>query len=326
MSESFLKPLESALRGRNEFLKQCESKNTDCYRLFCGEGEGIPGFVVERFGKTIIFQYHEGSCALSTQQLESIAQWYGKQFGTTSVYLKKFIPDRSSTSASNQYYEDKPFWGDISEALLICRENGVALEIHPYDGFSTGIFLDQRNNRKYLQELSSGLRVLNCFSYTCGFSVFCALGKGETTSVDLSRKYLDWGKRNFQHNRLVAESHQFYAVDVFEQFKKARKLGKQYDLIILDPPSFSRNHEGKVFSVKRDLRGLVLEAVSVLESNGILFVSSNLNSLSSQSLENDVFEALREAPRKSKKLNLPPTPTDFIHSENHLSASCFQVC
>lgn len=293
--------------------------------MFNGATEGIEGIIIEKLGSVIIFQYHEGKCELKNSELEALARWYENTLKIKSVYLKRFAQDRSALQADKEYFNPHPLWGEVAPAEIQCQENGMKLEIHPYDGFSTGIFLDQRNNRKFLSSLSMGKRVLNCFAYTSAFSVACALNQAKTTSVDLSRKYLEWGKRNFQHNQLSIETHEFYVVDVFEQFKKAKKLKKEYELIILDPPSFSRNHQGKVFSVKRDMKELIAQSLEILSPNGILFVSCNLYDSNSQLLENDVLEKSKEKKRKTKKLILPEIPFDFKNAETSLSAVCFEI-
>ncbi|MFM8314813.1 MAG: class I SAM-dependent methyltransferase, partial [Deltaproteobacteria bacterium] len=239
--------------------------------------------------------------------------------------LKVFVGDRSSKKADLSYYENKPFWGIESPSQLVCSESGMKVEIHPYDGFSTGIFLDQRNNREFLRRSFSDKEVLNCFSYTCAFSVACALGHNRVTSVDLSKKYLEWGKTNFVLNGLRPEDYSFYAVDVFEQFKKAKKLGKSYDLIILDPPSFSRNNQGKAFSVKKDMKQLIEESCDVLNSQGVLFVSSNLATWNSRALNKLVGEVFESKYLKFKEVTLPPTPFDLATVEVPLSACCFKV-
>jgi 23S rRNA (cytosine1962-C5)-methyltransferase len=201
----------------------------------------------------------------------------------------------------------------------------MKLEIHPFDGFSTGVFLDQRNNRAFLAELSRGQEVLNCFSYTCAFSVACARQGGFSTSIDLSKKYLEWGKRNFELNGLKSEEHPFYCVDVFEQFKRAKKMGKQYGLIILDPPSFSRTSQGKVFSLRSDLKRLIEEARDLLLPEGVIFFSCNLSSLTSEMLSQIVVKNLTAKGNRLERIELPSVPEDFTSLENPLSAVCFRL-
>jgi 23S rRNA (cytosine1962-C5)-methyltransferase len=324
MTQGFLKPIEKALKNREEILKVFQTEKTDCFRLFNGEREGIAGFVVEIYGSLLVFQWHEGKFDLDVSAMEAIAQFYGNSLGIKSVYLKRFISDRSTTTADQSYYLNRPLWGAESEPSIVCFEKGMKLEIHPYEGFSTGIFLDQRNNREFLRRSFKNKEVLNCFAYTCAFSLACALGENKVTSVDLSKKYLDWGKRNFILNGMPPEKNSFYAIDVFEQFKRAKKLGKSYDLIILDPPSFSRNQQGKVFSVKKDMKNLISESCDILNSRGTLFVSSNLASWDSTELKKLVLDELNEKKIKVECLNLPSVPSDFLGVEIPLAACAFR--
>lgn len=324
MGLAFRKPIEKALQNRLNSLRLFQEEKTDCYRLFNGTGEGIPGFIVERYDSLLIFQFHEGKCSLSEAQSRDIAQFYEKELGIKSVYLKRFISDRSSSAADSSYFSEEPFWGLESPPKITCSERGMKIEVHPYEGFSTGIFLDQRNNRWFLRSEFQNKEVLNCFSYTCAFSVACAMTNNQVTSIDLSKKYLEWGKNNFVLNALKPEEHFFYAVDVFEQFKKAKKTGKSFDLIILDPPSFSRNNKGKVFSVKKDMEALVSESFELLKPGGAMFVSSNLATWSSSLLKNLVENVLRQSKLKVKWIDLPQAPLDFSGSETVLSQCCFK--
>jgi len=326
MTQGFSKSIEKALKNREKLLEVFQMEKTDCYRLFNGELEGISGFVVERYGPLLVFQWHEGKCDLDISAMESVAHFYESSLGIKSVYLKRFISDRSGKTADQSHYLNRPFWGAESDSSIVCFEKGIKLEIHPYEGFSTGIFLDQRNNREFLRHSFKNKEVLNCFAYTCAFSLACALGENTITSVDLSKKYLDWGKRNFILNGISVEKHSFFAVDVFEQFKKAKKLGKTYDLIILDPPSFSRNQNGKVFSVKKDMKALVSESCDILNSCGTIFVSSNLATWGSSELKELVQEVLKEKRIKVDWVQLPPEPSDLLNVEASLAACAFRKC
>lgn len=324
MTLGTLKLIETALKNREEILKVFQAEQTDCFRLFNGEREGISGFVVEKYGPLLVFQWHEGKCDLDISAMESVAEFYGKFLGIKSVYLKRFISDRSTTTADQSYYLNRPLWGEESAPSIVCSEKGMKIEIHPYEGFSTGIFLDQRNNREFLRHNFQNKEVLNCFAYTCAFSLACAFGENNVTSVDLSKKYLDWGKRNFVLNGIPPEKHAFFAVDVFEQFKKAKKLGKTYDLIILDPPSFSRNQQGRVFSVKKDMKSLIGESCDILKSRGTLFVSSNLATWDSLELKRLVQDVLKEKKVRVEWLNLPSIPADLSTLEAALAACAFR--
>ena len=320
----FLSEIERSIKVRESLLKKFEKEKTDCYRLFNGTGEGVPGLIIDRYREVLIFQWHEGKCHLEASELESLAAVYGKEIGIQSVYLKSFVTDRSSQIADATHYLSQPLWGKESLAEIICHENGMKLAIRPYEGFSTGIFLDQRNNRSFLREHFQGREVLNCFSYTCAFSVACALNGNKITSVDLSKRYLDWGKNNFNLNGIVIGDHFFYSLDVFLQFKRAKKLQKTYDLIILDPPSFSRNSEGKTFSVKKDMKSLITGSCELLNPNGVLFISSNLTLWNSPLLQRYVAEVLVEMKMNVEWIKLPIIPDDFLNCESPLSACCFK--
>jgi len=319
MSANLVSYLERALLRRRILIENSKTNFTTAYRLFGGGPEGIPGLVVERFAELAILQFHAGECRLSPGELEAVGQWYLKELGLKAVYLKEFISDRSQKTAAEALYSPIPLVGSECESVLEIREEGLAFEIRPYDGFSTGIFLDQRRHRSYLGRLARGKRVLNCFSYTCAFSVACAANDAEVDSVDLSKKYLEWGKRNFVLNGLDLAKHRFFASDVFDFFKRAEKRAEKYDLVIVDPPSFSRNHLGQIFSVNRDLRKLMAGAVARVKPGGLLFFSSNYASWSSAHLAR-CAETVTSEHKKRRFEKLPEAPEDFQDDANPLSA------
>ncbi len=154
-------------------------------------------------------------------------------------------------------------------------EGNILVELRADCGLSPGIFLDQRNNRRWVYENSAGRRVLNLFSYTCLFSAAAALGGAEKViSVDTSQRYLDWGKRNFTINEVSPTHHIFQHQDVREFLKLARKTGPSFDLIICDPPSFARSKQG-VFRIDEVLESLIGELTQVLSPRGQLLFCSN---------------------------------------------------
>lgn len=307
--------IEKALEARAEVLKLA---HTDCFRLFDGSSEGIPGLVIEQFGRLIIFQVFEGECHLSEEQMLGIGEWILKKRGATSIYRKLFIQDRSKKAAGAEHYSRLPFVGVPAEEAVMCKENGIVFEIHPFSGFSTGLFLDQRNNRAWLASQSQNQNVLNLFSYTCGFSVACAAQAARTTSVDLSKKYLEWGKKNFEHNQLNLENHRFVAQDVFSFLKNASKKKLQFEVVIADPPSFSRTQEGKVFSLKKDLNKLLEAVLPVVAPRGVLFFSCNLSEWNSTRLFKKAKEVL-VSQGHWEQVRTPQAPQDFLISGSSVS-------
>jgi 23S rRNA (cytosine1962-C5)-methyltransferase len=233
--------------------------------------------------------------------------------------VKEFVVDRSHSPEDGRLKDPTPFWGEASPPEIVINENLVKFLIRPYDGYSTGLFLDQRLNREFLASIASGKRVLNAFSYTCGFSVASALRGGETVSVDLSQKYLDWGKKNFELNAVFG-AHKFITEDFFEYARRAEKRGEKFDIVILDPPSFSRGHKGKVFSVGKNWRALVEAAEKVVAPNGTLFFSSNFSQWEEDCFRRQVLLEIRKRKPATEEIRLPPQPTDFQKAEHPLLA------
>src|SRR5262249_16994649 len=153
---------------------------------------------------------------------KEIAEWYVQKAGVESVYVKQFVADRTKGVASEELYYPRPLAGKEMPSQFLISENRVQFQIRPYDGFSTGLSLDQRANRSFLVERVLRKRVLTTFAYTCGFSVMCALKGATVTSVDLSRKYLNWGRDNFSVNHVDPDLHFFTAIDIFSFFSRAR--------------------------------------------------------------------------------------------------------
>lgn len=318
MLSNLEKVLQKAFRNRARLLEAQTSSKTNCFRLFNGAREGIAGLTIEQYGDVVIFQVFEEESTLSPSDLKDVAEWVVEQTQAKSVYKKVFVADRSKKVAGKEYYDQVPFIGESSPSAIVVSENGIRFEIQPFSGYSTGLFLDQRNNRQFLAEKGQSKTVLNLFAYTCGFSVACAAAGATTTSVDLSKKYLDWGKRNFELNQLGMEGHQFIAEDCFSFLKKAEKRSLFYDVVIVDPPSFSRTKTGGVFSIKKDLEKLLKLVIPRVAPKGILFVSSNLSDWDSTILRERSLPLIHEL-GAWKWLTGPGTPDDFLQARHPLS-------
>lgn len=189
------------------------------------------------------------------------------------------------------------------------RENGRSFEVALSEGFSQGLFLDMRQPRADLAQRWEGRRVANLFAYTCGFGV-CLAGRNDVTNVDVSRKYLDWGRTNYGLNGLCTDKG-FVVADAFEFLATAQKRGHRWDGIVLDPPSFSRGKAGKAraFSLRDDLEGLIDTALAVLSDDGELFVSTNLASLAPSGFSALVRRAA--AARRRRVIQTWPPAADF---------------
>ncbi|MDQ6808020.1 MAG: class I SAM-dependent methyltransferase, partial [Verrucomicrobiota bacterium] len=151
-------------------------------------------------------------------------------------------------------------------------------------GYSVGLFIDQRENRRFVRELRPK-SMLNCFAYTCSFSVVAASVGAATVSIDLSKKSLARGRENFALNSIPTTDHKFIADDVMEVLPRMARKGTKFDVIILDPPTFSRSHKGKAFQVEKDFETLLLAALEVTERGGEILLSTNCSTLDERGLE-----------------------------------------
>ncbi len=298
--------LKKALELRRGLLQDLESSKSDTYRFFAAEADGEPGFAIEVLGPVAVFQFHVGKCTLSRNDLIQAAEWCLGNLRIKHVYLKSFEPDRSSGPTMEKSLE--PLAGLPAPESVRALENGKVFLIRPTEIYSVGLFLDQRQNRKALAEACTpASKVLNLFSYTCAFSVYCASAGAETTSVDVSSKYLDWGKENFRENGLDLVRNRFFVADARYFLRAALKRNEAYDLIIVDPPSFARGKQNEPFSVRRDLGQLLVQCREVLASNGTIFASTNYAKWTGNDLERVVKESMGQV----KYLPLPAIPSDY---------------
>ena len=168
------------------------------------------------------------------------------------------------------------------------------------------MFPDHRDNRRRVRQMSDGADVLNLFAYNCGFSVAAAAGGAKsTTSVDLTVGHLEWGKRNFAANGIDLDGHTFIRSEAFEYFKRARRQKRQFDLIIIDPPTFARSKRPKrTWEIKRDLGKLIAEALTVLRPGGQMLIATNNRLLSA----NWLIAQFEHAAQQPFRLVARPTP------------------
>ena len=298
---------ERALAARQTLL--IDPHSSVC-RVLNGAADGIPGLVIEKLGDVLIAQLHEGQLRLSESETRNLCAHARRRLSARAVYRKDFTRDRSAAyrSLNQQHSDPTPWVGEPVEAEFPVLENGIRFLIRPYDGYSVGLFLEHRDNRRRLRELAAGLNVLNAFAYTCAFSVATALGgAAATTSVDVSRKYLEWGQRNFAANGLDLGPHRFICSDIHDYYRRARRQGRRFDLIILDPPTFGRaRRPRRTFVLAEDLEKLVGGAMELLNSGGYLLLATNHRGISCRRLEATVTSAPGSRPVElADRLRLP---------------------
>jgi len=276
--------------------KQIISSDSTAFRLFDGEGDGAEDVVVDSYAGHWVVSRKMGGCP---------AWLLGA--GAESVWLKQL--DQGDKSAPVLLE------GDVPEMPFLVRENGVSYEIDLTAGYSQGIFLDQRLNRKRVFEevrAQGGGMVLNTFAYTCGFSVAAAGAGATTTSIDLSQNYLEWGKRNLTANGCDPDDHYFIKGDVLEWLRQFAKKGRKFDGVVLDPPTFSRVKKGRgVFRVEKDYTLLVELAAEVCADGGWILCCTNHRGTEPWRFEAMVRAGLAEAGRDEVEVEELPMPPEF---------------
>jgi 23S rRNA (cytosine1962-C5)-methyltransferase len=287
---------------RREFL----ADDTNAFRFIHGAADGFPNLHVDSLGDFLLYQSAEPLSDETRSSLEKADQ---------GVYHKLTTPHVRSTQPADA--SPKHICGPEAPTPFIILENGVRYEMSFAEGYSTGIFLDQRDNRRRLLREAKG-EVLNTFAYTCAFSVCAALAGARTTSLDLSRKYLDWGRRNFQLNNLDPNAHDFVYGDVFDWLKRFAKKGRTFDTIILDPPTFSQNKESGPFRVERDFGKLIHLSLPLIKAGGTLFASSNSARWPAEGFLAEINGAIAQSKRQIISETYVPQPPDFpISKQEH---------
>lgn len=273
-------------------------EKTDAYRL-CTKPDGW----AERYGADALISYKtEAARDEILQQLDSWAlpasQRFERVFG-------RFLPRQNAERNPPQLLS-----GDASLPLQrTVLERGVCYGLDFGAGYSAGLFLDQRENRQFVRR-AAPRRLLNCFAYTCSFSVVAAMGGGETLSVDLSKKSLNRGRDNFVLNKLASDRHRFLADDVLNVLPRLARKGELFDAIILDPPTFSRSRTGKAWQVEHDFEKLLMTALEVAERDARILLATNCTRLNERALEVMARFCLKATRRAGNFLRTPPLP-DF---------------
>ncbi|HEX8076604.1 MAG TPA: class I SAM-dependent methyltransferase, partial [Chthoniobacterales bacterium] len=249
------------------------AEQTDALRLYTG-----PDGWVERFGVDVLIS-HKTDAALERLKTELCLWALNVDFKFRRVFAR-FLPKQNADREAPTLILGDPDTNLQSTAL----ERSLSYAIDFGAGYSVGLFIDQRENRRFVRDLAPAT-LLNCFAYTCSFSVAAATVGATTVSVDLSKKSLARGRENFALNSLPTTDHRFLADDVMTVLPRLARRGEKFDVIILDPPTFSRSHRGHTFQVEQDFEGLLLAAMEVATRDARILLSTNCSSLGERALE-----------------------------------------
>ena len=303
--------LEKAFELR-KMMGLTDNEHTNCYRLVHSEGDNLPGLIIDIYGKTAVIQAQTEGMALNVKNIsEALLKVDGLKID--SVYNKSSeAMQRMGKDAVEDGYLVK---GEDDENFVL--ENGSKFIVDWEEGQKTGFFLDQRNNRDLVRKLAKGKNVLNTFCYTGGFSVTALKGgANKVVSVDCSKKAISASEQNLILNGFSAEENPCVAEDA-KLFLQNMKKG-EFDLIILDPPAFAKNHK----SLHRGLQGYKFinrEAITKIKEGGLLFTFSCSQAVDKAQFQSIVMAAAIETGRKAQiiyQLDQPEDhPVNIYHPE-----------
>ena len=283
----------------------------DTYRLVHGEGDWLPGLIVDVYADTAVVQAHSVGMHVSRKEIAEAIVAEVPQ--VENVYYKSddTLPFKAPIEG------EKTGWLIKNEKLKITnydefwsRENGLEFRIDWLRGQKTGFFVDQRENRALVERYAKDKDVLNMFCYTGGFSLYALRGGAKSVdSVDVSQKAIDLVNVNVAKNFPEATNHTAVAADAFEYLSQQKAEGKTYDLIILDPPAFAKHRD----AVKNALRGyqrINAKAIEMIRKGGILFTFSCSQAVDKEAFRLAVFSAAAQVGRKVRILHQLHQPQD----------------
>ena len=290
--------LASALAMR-QAIGIADNPQNNTYRLVHGEGDHLPGLIIDVYGKTAVMQAHSIGMHLSRVEI--------------AEQLVSVMRDR----IENVYYKSEttlPFMDDMENGFLYggsddntAVENGLMFYVDWLKGQKTGFFVDQRENRALLERFAEGKKVLNMFCYTGGFSFYAMRGGAKLVhSVDSSAKAIELTNRNVALNFPGDSRHKAFCEDAFKFLEQA---GDQYDLIILDPPAFAK-HRGALHNALKGYTRLNMKALQKIQPGGIIFTFSCSQVVTKDNFRNAVFTAAAQARRKVRILHQLHQPAD----------------
>jgi 23S rRNA (cytosine1962-C5)-methyltransferase len=282
---------------------------TNTYRLINGEGDNIPGLIVDRYNKVFVIQIVSSGIDVIK---DTIVEIISKELEVDCIYEKSDMPARKKEGLEEF---QGILMGKLNDRIEVL-ENGVKFIVDIKHSQKTGLFLDQREMRNLVGTYAKNKRVLNCFSYTGGFSLYAALnGAKSVTSVDIAKDAVELTKDNFTANNLPLDKHEFLALDVFE-YLNSNNL--DFDFVILDPPAFAKKKED-VWNAKKGYLNINRTALKKMPKSSFLLTCSCSYHVDQSLFESIVKQAALESKRNVKVLSkhrlASDHPINLFHSE-----------
>lgn len=292
--------LESAFQMRRS-IGIVDDPHNNTYRLVHGEGDNIPGLVIDIYGNTAVMQAH--SVGIHQERMaiaKALVEVAGDRIANVYYKSETTLPYKAELGQ-----EDGFIFGGSDDNLAM--ENGLKFHVDWLKGQKTGFFVDQRENRSLLERFAKGKKVLNMFCYTGGFSFYAMRGGAELVhSVDSSAKAIELTTRNVDMNFPGDTRHEAFCEDAF---KYLDRMGDRYDLVILDPPAFAK-HRGALHNALKGYTRLNTKAFEKIQKGGILFTFSCSQVVTKDNFRNAVFTAAAIAGRKVRILHQLHQPAD----------------
>ncbi len=292
--------LEAALRLRQSIGIADRSQN-DTFRLVHGEGDNLPGLVIDCYGKTAVMQAHSVGMHVNRHEIVSaLTDVMGHRIENVFYKSETTLPFKAQLDQENGF-----LYGGSSENTAV--ENGLRFHVDWLKGQKTGFFVDQRDNRQLLEQYARGKKVLNMFCYTGGFSVYAMRGGATLVhSVDSSAKAIELTNANIRLNFPDDERHEAFCDDAFKFLDQADDT---YDLIILDPPAFAK-HRAALHNALKGYTRLNVKAFERIRRGGVLFTFSCSQVVTKDNFRNAVFTAAAQSGRKVRILHQLHQPAD----------------
>jgi 23S rRNA (cytosine1962-C5)-methyltransferase len=267
------------------------AQETDALRLIHGESDGLPGLVVDQYADTLVVQFLSAGVELWREALIAALM---ETTGAKSIYERSDVEARKLEGlAQREGWITNPSGGPASP-VTIC-EQGLKFLVDPQHGQKTGFYLDQRRNRRKLQDYTAGREVLNCFCYTGGFSLYAQAGGAKSVlSIDSSADALETARRNAALNGMEGAALTWMEADVFQALRQFRDEGRQFDVIVLDPPKFAAT-AAQAERAARGYKDINLLAFKLLRPGGTLFTFSCSGGISAELFQKIVAGAALDA-------------------------------
>lgn len=278
-----------------------DNPDNNTYRLVHGEGDNLPGLVIDCYGKTAVMQAHSVGMHVCREAIaKALVDVMGDRIENVYYKSETTLPFKADLGQENGF-----IYGGTDEDIAL--ENGLKFHVDWLRGQKTGFFVDQRENRSLLEKFAKNKKVLNMFCYTGGFSFYAMRGGAETVhSVDSSAKAIELTTRNVELNFPGDKRHAAFCEDAFKYLDRA---GNNYDLIILDPPAFAK-HRGALRNALKGYTRLNVKAFEKIQPGGIVFTFSCSQVVTKDNFRNAVFTAAALSGRKVRILHQLHQPAD----------------